>query len=691
MGRFVVKYKHLILTLAFALLIPSVIGMLLTRVNYDMLSYLPENMDTVVGQKEFLEDFGKGAFSMIVTEDLPTSEQAKLEDKIRKVEHVDTVLGLGTIEEANFPPEMIPDSMYNTLKKGDESLIAVFFDTSTSAEGTLNAVSEIRKLMDSHIYVAGMSAFILDLKEVSNNEQILYVVIAVGLALLVMFLMLDNWLAPIIFLVSIGAMILINMGTNVIFGEISYITKALSAVLQLAVTMDYSIFLWHSYREYLKQEDGSEEAMVAAIKATLSSVFGSSATTVAGFIALCFMSFTMGVDLGLAMAKGVILGVIGSVTVLPALVLTFDKLLLKLDHKTILPKFEKTAGFIVKYFMAFLIVFVAIIPPALYGYNQTNSHVSYELSNGLPADTPSAVANNKLSETFGLSNMHMILTSATLDEKPAREMATKLKEVDGVKSVLSLESLVPENVPLEMMPREVNKVFKSNKWELSLVVSEYRTATEEMTKQIDEISGIIKSYDESALLIGEASCTQDMIKVTSTDFQVVNTISIIAIFIIIAIVTRSATLPFILITVIEIAIFINLAISYYTGTTLSFIAPICISTIQLGATVDYAILMTTRYKRERIEGKDRREAAKLSLTTSIPSIVVSGSVLFAATIGVAILSRADMISSLCMLLARGAVISIVVVPGFLPPLLMLADPIIIRTTVGMKKIMKGKE
>lgn len=691
MERFVVKYKHLILTLAFALLIPSIIGMLLTRVNYDMLSYLPESMDTVVGQKEFLEDFGKGAFSMIITEDLPVKEQAKLEDKIRKIEHVDTVLGLGTIEKANFPSEMIPDNVYETLKKGDESLIAVFFDTSTSAEGTLKAVSEIKTLMDSHIYVAGMSAFIVDLKELSDGEQILYVVIAVSLALIVLFLLLDNWLAPIIFLVSIGVMILINMGTNVIFGEISYITKALSAVLQLAVTMDYSIFLWHSYREYLGQVDKSEKAMESAIKATLSSVFGSSATTVAGFIALCFMSFTMGVDLGLAMAKGVVLGVIGSVTVLPALILTFDKLLLKLDHRAFLPKFEKTANFIVRCFMALLIVFVAIIPPALFGYIQTNSHVSYELANGLPADRDSSIANNKLNETFGLSNMHMILTSSSLDEKPAREMAAKLEEVDGVKSVLSLESLAPKNVPLEMLPAQVNEIFKSDKWELSLVVSEYRTATEEMTKQIDEINGIVKSYDDSALLIGEASCTQDMIKVTSTDFQTVNTISIIAIFIIIAVVTGSVSLPFILITVIEIAIFINLAISYYTGTTLSFIAPICISTIQLGATVDYAILMTTRYKRERIEGKDRREAAKLSLTTSIPSIVVSGSVLFAATIGVAILSRADMISSLCMLLARGAVISIVVVPGFLPPLLMLADPIIIRTTVGMKKIMKGKE
>ncbi len=688
MEKFVVKFKHIILTLAFILLVPSFIGMLATRVNYDMLSYLPSEMDTVVGQNEFLEDFGKGAFSMVITEDLPIEEQAKLVEKIKAVPHVDSVLGLGTLQNMGIPPEMLPDDLYNTLKKDNESLIAVFFDGSTSADETLNAVTQIRKMLDSHIYVSGMSSFIVDLKEVSNTEQVLYIVIAVSLAFIVMFALLDNWLAPILFMVSIGVMVLINLGSNIVFGEISYITKALSAVLQLAVTMDYSIFLWHSYREYLRDGKDSDDAMVNAIKATLSSVFGSSATTVAGFIALCFMSFTMGLDLGLVMAKGVLLGVVGSVTVLPALILTFDRFLKKLDHKPLMPNFEKISNIIVKFFPAFLIVFVAIIPSALFGYHQTNSNVDYELSSGLPSDTKTAIANAKLQNSFGLSNVHMILCSSKLGEDDTRALTTKLKSVNGIKSVLNLENLLPENVPLEILPEQITKLFKSDKWELTLAVSEYKTASEEIAKQITDINDIIKSYDESALLIGESSLTQDMINVTSSDFQVVNTISIIAIFIIIMFVTRSLSLPIILIVVIEFAIFINLAISYYTGTILSFIAPICISTIQLGATVDYAILMTTRYNRERLDGKDKKAAAKEALVTSIPSIVVSGTVLFAATIGVAIYSRASLISSLCMLLARGAIISIVVVPAVLAPMLMFFDPFIIRTTVGMKKLVK---
>lgn len=688
MGKFIVKFKHFILTLALILLVPSFIGTLATRVNYDMLSYLPREMDTVIGQNEFLEDFGKGAFSMVITENLPFEEQAKLINKIKSIPHVDTALGLGMLQNANIPPEMLPDDLYNTFNKNDESLIAVFFDASTSANETLTAVSEIRKIMDEHIYVSGMSSFIVDLKEVSNTEQLMYIIIAVTLAFIVMFVLLDNWLAPILFMVSIGVMVLINLGTNIVFGEISYITKALSAVLQLAVTMDYSIFLWHSYREYLEEGKSSDDAMVEAIKATLSSVFGSSATTIAGFIALCFMSFTMGLDLGLVMAKGVLLGVVGSVTVLPALVLTFNKYIKRLDHKSLMPNFEKVSNLIVRFFPAFLIVFLAIIPPALFGYHQTNSNVNYELSSGLPNDTRTAIANAKLDKNFGLSNVHMILSDSKLDEEKAREMTAKLKNVDGIKSVLSLENLVPENVPFEALPNQAIEIFKSDKWELSLAVSEYKTATDEIAKQITEINEIIKSYDETALLIGESSLTQDMINVTSSDFQVVNTISIVAIFLIIAVVTRSLSLPIILIVVIEFAIFINLAISYYTGTTLSFIAPICISTIQLGATVDYAILMTTRYNRERLDGKDKKAAAKEALTTSIPSIVVSGTVLFAATIGVAVYSRASLINSLCMLLARGAVISIIVVPAVLAPMLMFFDPFIIRTTIGMKKLVK---
>ena len=688
MGKFVVKHKFFILLLALLSLIPSFIGMMLTRVNYDMLSYLPSDMETVIGQNELLEDFGKGAFSMIITEDLPIQEQAILEKKIKEIDHVDTVLGFGTIEEQNIPAAMLPDELYNKLRKDNESLIAVFFDTSTSADETLSAVSKIRKLMDDHIYVSGMSAFVVDLKEISNSETLVYIAVAVTLALVVMFSFLDNWLTPIIFLTSIGIMILINLGTNIIFGEISYVTKALSAVLQLAVTMDYSIFLWHSYRENLEIDNDSEKAMVRAIKATFKSVIGSSATTVAGFIALCFMTFTMGLDLGLVMAKGVILGVIGSITVLPAIILVLDKYLKKCNHKSLLPDFKKLSEKIVKFFPALLIIFIAILPPAIYGYIKTNNNVNYNISSGLSNKTPSAIANTKLEETFGLSNVHMILTSANLEESNARAISNELKNVSGIKTILNLENLIGDNVPFNILPDQVKNIFRSDKWELTLLVSEYKTATDEIATQIEEINSIIKTHDSKALLIGESSCTQDMIKLTSNDFRVVNTVSIGIIFIIIALVTMSASLPVILIVLIEMAIFVNLAISFYTGKSLSFIAPVCISTIQLGATVDYAILMTSRYMSERKIGKTAKKAATIALSTSIPSIIISGAVLFAATIGVAIYSNAELVSSLCMLLARGAVISIFVVPLFLPPLLIFSDKIIIRTTKGYKKLVK---
>ena len=689
MGRFVVKYRKLILFLAVILIIPALIGMFSTKVNYDMLNYLPDSMETVIGQEKLMEEFHKGAFSMIITEGLSNGTEANLETELSQVEHVDTVLGLGTIENAGLPAELLPDNIYDTFHKGNESLIAVFFDTSSSAEETINAIKQIRRIVDNKAYVSGMSAFTTDLRELSGNEELFYIIIAVALALAVMLLLLDNWLAPILFLVSISIMILYNLGTNIFLGEISYITKALSAILQLAVTMDYSIFLWHSYREHLTNHNNPNHAMERAIKATLSSVFGSSATTVAGFVALCFMTFTLGVDLGIVMAKGVILGVIGSVTVLPALILTFDKPLHKLDHKPILPDFTKLSDKIVKFFPVLIVIFIAIIPPFLYGYQKTNENVYYTISDSLPSDMPFAIANQKLSENFGLQNVHMILSDARLSTDSALAMTNELKNIAGVKSVLNLESIIGNQVPTEILPAEILNILKSENYELTLVISEYRTATPEIAKQINDINQIIKSHDASALLVGESSLTQDMINVTSVDFQVVNTISIIAIFIIIAIVTKSISLPFILIAVIESAIFVNLGLCHFTGTQLSFITPICISTIQLGATVDYAILMTTRYNRERLSGKDKRKAAKISIKTSLPSIIVSGTVLFAATIGVAIYSQADMISSMCMLMARGAIISIFVVPTFLPSLLILADPLIIRTTIGMKKLTKG--
>ena len=689
MGRFVVKYRKLILLIAVILIIPALIGFLNTRVNYDMLTYLPEQMDTVKGQKAMLDEFHKGAFSMIITEDLDQSQIADLEYSIKKVDHVDTVLGLGTLKNADLPAEILPTSLYDTFTKGNESLVAVFFDTSTSADETVAAVRDIRSIVDDHAHVSGMSAFILDLQELTKDETVFYIIIAVALALIVMLMLLDNWLIPLIFLASIGIMILINLGTNQFLGEISYITKSLAAILQLAVTMDYSIFLWHSFREELEEGKSTDDAMISAIKKTMSSVFGSSATTVAGFIALCFMSFTLGIDLGIVMAKGVILGVAGSVTVLPALILTFNQWLTKLDHKPLLPSFKTVSNFIVKFFPIFIIVFVAIIPPFFYGYQQTNANVYYTLSDSVPQDMKFAVANKKLSEDFGLSNVHMILTSADLDQSKVTKMDDKIQQVDGIKSVLGLEVLLGDRIPAEVLPEELADLLKSEHYEMTLAVSEHLTATDEMTQEIEQINSIIKSYDDQALLVGEAGLTEDLIKVTSNDFARVNTISIIAIFAIILIVTRSISLPFILIAVIESAIFINLGLSHFLGERLAFIAPIAISTIQLGATVDYAILMTTRYNRERLSGKDKKEAAKIALKTSIPSILVSGAVLFAATVGVAIYSKADMISSLTMLMARGAVISIFAVPCFLPPLLIFADPLIIRTTLGMKKLTKG--
>lgn len=689
MGRFIVKYRKFILALAAILLIPAVIGFLNTKVNYDMLNYLPDSMDTVKGQKALLNEFGKGAFSMIITEDLDNQQIANLENDLKNVPHITTVLGLGTLENNNLPAEILPDNIYDTFKKGNESLIAVFFDTSTSADETIHAIKEIRQIVDSHAYVSGMSAFVTDLRNLSESEQIYYIIIGVVLALIVMFALLDNWLAPILFLASIGIMVIYNLGTNFFFGEISYLTKALSAVLQLAVTMDYSIFLWHSYREHLAKSNNPERSMEKAIKATLSSVIGSSATTVAGFIALCFMTFTLGLDLGLVMAKGVIFGVIGSVTILPALILTFHKILPKLDHKSILPTFDKTAKSIINIFPVFIFAFIALIPPFLYGYQQTNQNVYYDISRSLPSDMDFAVANRKLNEEFGLSNVHMLLTDANLSTDNILNLTNDLKNIDGIESVLNLEQILGNQIPAEILPESVVDIAHSNEHELTLAISKYKTASDEMTTQINAISDTLKKYDDTTFLVGEASLTQDMINLTSHDFQVVNLISIIAIFLIIAIVTGSISLPVILIAVIESAIFINLGLPFYTGDQLSFITPICISTIQLGATVDYAILLTTRYKRERLNGRNNKTAAFIAVKTSLPSIIVSGAVLFAATIGVAIYSRADMISSMCMLLARGAIISIVLVPTILPSLLIFADPLIIRTTLGMKKLTKG--
>ena len=684
-SKAVVKHRILILIVVLVLMIPSVLGMAGTRINYDMLDYLPEDMETVIGQNELLEDFGKGAFSFIIVEDMPAKDVAALKEKIEQVNHVETVLWYDSIADLSIPMELLPDKIYNEFNTENATMMAVFFDTSTSSDITMDAIREIRQIAGKQCFVSGMSALVTDLKDLCEKEEPIYVGIAVLLACVAMLVFLDSWLVPFVFLASIGMMILLNLGTNYFMGEISYITKALSAVLQLAVTMDYSIFLWHSYNEQRTRCDDNKAAMAVAIKETLTSVVGSSITTVAGFIALCFMSFTMGRDLGIVMAKGVLLGVLGCVTVLPALILVFDKPLQKTKHKSLIPKMGGFAKCVVRIFPVFIVIFALLIPPAYYGYSKTNDEVYYDMGQCLPEDMEYVIANSKLSEDFDIASTHMLLVDANLPAKSVRSMMKEMEQVDGVKYVLGLESVIGSRIPEEILPESITSILKNDKWELLLINSEYNVASDAVNDQISDLNTILKKYDESGMLIGEAPCMKDMIETTSHDFQVVNAISILAIFIIIALVEKSLSLPFILISVIEVAIFINLGLPHYLGQSLPFIAPICISTIQLGATVDYAILMTTRYKAERIRGNGKKDAVWTALSTSIPSIIVSGMGLFAATFGVAIYSDIDIIGSMCMLMARGAIVSMLAVIFILPALLLLCDKIICATTWGMRK------
>lgn len=681
----VVKHRVLILIIAVVLMIPSVIGMANTRINYDMLDYLPSDMDTVQGQTELMEDFGKGAFSFLVIEDMKEKDVADLREKIEQVDHVETALWYDSIFDLSVPMELLPDEIYSAFNSDNATMIAVFFDTSTSDDETMDAIREIRALSDRQCFVSGMSAMVTDLKDLCEHEEPIYVAIAVALSVVAMLIFLDNWAIPFVFLASIGMMILMNLGSNIFLGETSYITKALSAVLQLAVTMDYSIFLWHSYQEQLRSSDSKETAMASAICETLSSVVGSSITTVAGFIALCFMSFTLGKDLGIVMAKGVLFGVLGCVTVLPSLILLLDKFLVKAQHRSLIPDMKKASSLIIKIFPISLICFAIAVAPAYYGYHKTDNEVYYNIGESLPDDMAYVIANTKLSEKFNIASTHMILTNSKTSPKAVRSMIEEMENVDGVKYVLGLESVVGPLVPEEVLPESVTEILKSDKWELLLINSEYGVATDEVNAQLDSLNAILKKYDSGGLLIGEAPCTKDMIETTAHDFKVVNAVSIIAIFLIIMLVERSFSLPFILIAVIELAIFINLGLPHYMGQSLPFIAPICISTIQLGATVDYAILMTTRYKSERILGNDKKTAVHTALAASIPSIIVSGMGLFAATFGVAVYSDVDMISSMCMLMARGAVISMILVTVMLPAWLMLCDKVICATTINMKQ------
>ena len=683
-GKWVVKCRIPILILAVALLVPSLIGMIMTRINYDMLTYLPGDIDTVVGQDILMDEFGKGAFSFVIIEGMDPKDVSSLREDISHVDHVDTVLWYDDFADVSVPMEILPSKLYDAFNSGDSTMLAIFFDTSTSSDDTMEAITAIRSIAGKQCFVSGMSAMVTDLKDLCEKEEPIYVGIAVALACVAMMIFMDNWITPFVFLMSIGMAILLNMGTNYFLGEISYLTKALSAVLQLAVTMDYSIFLWHSYEEQKSMYEDNKEAMAVAINNTLTSVVGSSITTVAGFIALCFMSYTLGLDLGIVMAKGVILGVIGCVTTLPSMILVLDKLLQKTSHKSLLPDMGNVASGITKVFPLFLILFLALVLPSYLSYKATNNEVYYDLGETLPEDMAYVVANSKLQEDFGVGATHMVLVSTDVSDTDVRAMIHEMENVEGIKYALGLESVVGPLVPEEMLPESVKEVLKSDDWELLLVNSEYKTATDEVNAQINELNTILKKYDSKGMLIGEAPCTKDLIETTDEDFKVVNTVSIVAIFVIIALVEKSITLPLILVAVIELSIFINLGLAHLTGTSLPFIAPICISTIQLGATVDYAILMTTRYKQERYEGRDKREAVTNALKVSIPSIIVSAMGLFSATFGVALYSDVDIISSLCDLMARGAIVSMFAVILFLPAMFMLFDKMICVTSIGFR-------
>lgn len=689
-AKAIVKNRVLILIISLALMIPSVFGMLNTRINYDMLNYLPDDMDTVIGQDTLKEDFGKGAFSFIIVEDMPAKDVAALKEKIEAVDHVDTVLWYDSLADLSVPLELLPDKLYDAFNQGNATMMAVFFDSATSEDVTMDAIRDIRAIAGKQCFVSGMSALVTDLKDLCEQEEPIYVALAVACACAAMMLLLDGWLVPFVFLASIGMCIVFNLGSNYFFGEISYITKALSAVLQLAVTMDYSIFLWHSYNEQLQQNTDHNEAMAVAIHETFASVIGSSITTIAGFIALCFMSFTLGRDLGIVMAKGVLLGVIGCVTILPSMILLLDKPLQKTRHKSLIPDMGGFAKGVCKHFPVFLVIFALLIAPAYYGYDKTNDEVYYDMGQCLPEDIDYVIANSKLAEDFDISSTHMLLVDANLPTRDVRDMIDEMEQVDGVKYVLSLESVVGPLVPEDILPDSVRSLLNNGQWELMLINSEYKVASDAVSDQLDSLNAILKKYDDTGMLIGEAPCMKDMIDTTDHDFQVVNAVSIVAIFVIIALVEKSISLPFVLIAVIELAVFINLGLPHYFGQSLPFIAPICISTIQLGATVDYAILMTTRYKSERLNGNERKAAVYTALRTSAPSVIVSGLGLFAATFGVAVYSNIDIVGSMCMLMARGAIISVVLVLLVLPALLILCDGIICRTTKGMTHLSRNQ-
>ena len=683
-GKGVVKYRIPILILSILLLIPSAIGYFNTRINYDVLTYLPEEIETMKGQDIMVDEFGTGAFAMYIVDGMESKDVAALKEKIEDVDHVKNVLWYDSVADISIPTSMIPDEVYDVFNSDSGTMMCIFFDEGTSSDGTLEAVEEIRTLAGKQAFLSGMSAIVLDTRNLSEQETPVYVVIAVILALLVLMLTMDSLFVPVLFLISIGMAIVYNLGSNIFFGEISYITKALTAVLQLGVTMDYSIFLYHSYQEQQTLVEGGDkkEAMARAIAQTFTSVLGSSVTTVAGFIALCFMSFTLGLDLGIVMAKGVILGVIACVTILPSLILIFDKLIEKTKHRPLMPDVGRISDRVMKHYKVYVALFIILLIPAIYCNNHTS--VYYKLDTSLPDSLPSVQANAKLKEDYNMNATHIVMMSSDISASDVDEMSDEIEALDGVNWVLGVNSLVGPGIPSSMIPESLTDSLKNENYQMLMVNSEYEVATDEVNAQVAAINEIIDSYDESAMLIGEAPCTSDLITITDKDFNTVSFVSIGIIFLIILLLFGSISLPVILVFVIEFAIWVNMGIPFITGTELPFVASIVIGTIQLGATVDYAILMTTRYRTERALGMDKKSAIVTAHKMSAQSILVSALSFFAATIGVGLYSNIDMISSLCILMARGAIISMIVVLFVLPSMFMIFDPIIIRTSRGFK-------
>ena len=681
-ARKICKNKTLILIIAILLLIPSFLGMKATRVNYDILVYLPENIETMQGQNILQNNFNMGSYSIVLLDNMKTKDIKKLEEKFRNTDNVEKVVGVSDILGTNIPVEMIPDDIKDKVYKDGTTALLVTFKEGISSDKTLETIETLRSMTDKQCKISGMSATVLDTRDLSNSEVVIYVAIAVVLCFVILQLALDSYVAPVFLLLNIGIAILYNMGTNIFLGEISYITKAISAVLQLGVTMDFAIFLYHSYIAEKEKTQDKEEAMAQAISKTFVSVIGSSLTTIAGFLALCSMNLTLGKDIGLVMAKGVLFGLICVVTVLPALILTFDKSIEKTKHKEIMPKFKRLKDFNIKHRWAIIAVFVIVLPFAVWGY--THTEVYYNLDKSLPKTLASIEANTELKEKFNMVSTEIALIDKNVPTHKVKEMLEEIENVDGIEWTLSYAKL--SSLPEEMLSDDIKSVFENDKYQLILINSNYEMATDELNEQITKVNDIIKKYDKDAILAGEGPLMKDLVEIANHDFNSVNTVSIAIIFIIMIFVLKSISLPVILITIIEFAIFINMGIPAYTHTSLPFVASIVIGTIQLGATIDYAILITTKYITLRKEGKDKKAAIDEALGTSISSIVTSGLCFFGATFGVGVYSKIEMIGSLCTLMSRGALISMVVVITVLPAFLMMFDKIICKTTMGMKEV-----